>query len=35
MSTEATKRVSLLACALAVFGNALCAAERGVRKFLP
>ncbi len=35
MRTEAMKRVSSLACALAVFGNALCAAEHGMRKFLP
>ncbi len=35
MRTEAMKRVSLLARAMAVFGNALCAAEHGVRKFLP
>ncbi len=35
MRTETMKRVSLLACALAVFGNAPHAAEHGVRKFLP
>ncbi len=35
MRSEAMKRVSLLACALAIFGNALCVAEHRVRKFLP